>query len=60
MVLVNLGPRPHFLCLLENWEWSTTHSIFVQVGQNAGTLFFSNLTLDIIEDCIPHCVQAAY
>ena len=27
---------------------------------NADALFFSNLTLDIIEDCIPHCVQMIY
>ena len=53
MVLVNLGPKQHFMPAgklgLVNW------SIFVQVGQNAGTLLFSNLTLDVINDCIPHC-----
>ena len=52
MVLVNLVPRQDYSHLLKNCVWSTTYSIFVQVGQNAGTLFFSNLTLDIIEDCI--------
>ena len=52
MVLVSLVPRQDFSRLLENCVWSTTYSIFVQVGQNAGRLFFSNLTLDIIEDCI--------
>ena len=60
MVLVSLVPRPDFSHLLENCVWSTTYSIFIQVGQNAGRLFFSNLTLDVIEDCIPHCVQAVY
>jgi len=60
MVLVSLVPRLDFLRLLENCVWSTTYSIFVQVGQNAGRLFFSILTLDVNEDCIPHCVQAIY
>ena len=32
------------------------YSIYVQVRRNAGALFFSNLTLGVIEDCIPHCV----
>ena len=52
MVLVSLVPRPDFSHLLVNCVWSITYSIFVQVGQNAGRLFFSNLTLDFIEDCI--------
>ena len=51
MVLVSLVPRMDFSHLQVNCVWSTTYSIFVQVGQNAGRLF-SNLTLDIIEDCI--------
>ena len=29
------------------------------MGWNAGAVF-SNLTLDIIKDCIPHCVQMIY
>ena len=57
MVLASLVLRPDFLCLLEKCVWST---IFVQVGQNVGTLLFSNLTLDVIEDWNPHCVQANY
>ena len=60
MVLVSLVPRPDFSHLLENCVWSTTYSIFIQVGQNAGTLFISSLTPDIIENCIPHCVQTIY
>ena len=40
--------------------WSTTYSIFIQVHRNAGTLFFSNLTLDIIEYCIPYCMPTIY
>ena len=41
-VLVSLVPRLYFSHLVENWVWSTTYSIFVQMGQNAGALFFSN------------------
>ena len=52
-VLLSLIPRPHFSRQLEKWVWSTAYSIFVQVHQHSGTLLFSNLTLDIIEDCIP-------
>ena len=42
----------------EKRVWWTAYSVFVQVRRNAGALFFSNLTLDVIEDCIPHCVLA--
>ena len=59
-MLVSLVPRPQFSRLLENWVWSTAYSIFVQMGKNAGALFFSNLILGIIEDCIPHCVPTIY
>ena len=52
----SLVPRPHFSCPLEK----TANSIFVQVRQNASTLLFSNLTLDVIEDCIPHSVPVIY
>ena len=44
----------------EKWVWSTAYSIFVQVRRNVGALFFSNLTLDVIDDCIPHCVRTIY
>ena len=29
-------------------------------SSSAGTLFFSNLTFDVIEDCIPHYVPTTY
>ena len=44
----------------EKWVLSTASSIFVQVRQEAGALFFSNLPLDIIEDCILQCVPMIY
>ena len=56
----SLIPRPHFAHPPKKWVWSTAYFIFVQVHRNAGTLFFSNLTLDVIEDCIPHCVPTIY
>ena len=56
----SLVPRPHFSRPPEKWVWSTAYSIFVQVRRNAGTLFFSNLTLDIIKDCILHRVPTIY
>ena len=37
--------------------WSTAYSIFVQVRWN---VFFSNFMLDVIKDCIPHCVPMIY
>ena len=49
-------PRQHFTHPLEKWVWSTAYSIFVQVCRNAGALFFSNLMLDAIKNCIWHCV----
>ena len=52
-LLPSLIPRLHFSCGSAKWVWSTAYSIFVQVRQHSGALFFSNLTLDIIEDCIP-------
>ena len=39
-----------------SWVWSTAYSIFVHTG----ALFFSDLTLDVIEDCITHCVPTIY
>ena len=56
----SLVPRPHFVCPPEKWVWSTAYSILVQVCRNAGTLFLSNLTLDVIDDCISHCVPTIY
>ena len=35
---------------------STTYSIFIQVHWKAGTLFFVNLILHIIEDYTSHCM----
>ena len=32
----------------------------LKVCQNASTLFFSNLMLDAIEECNPHCVPTIY
>ena len=58
--LPSLISRPHFSRPPEKWVWSTAYSIFVQVRRNVGALFFSNLTLDVIEDCIPHCVWTIY
>ena len=52
----SLVSRPHFSRPPEKWVWSTAYSIFVQVRRNVGALFFSNLTFDVIKDCIPHCV----
>ena len=52
MVLVSLVPKLDFSRQLENCVRSTTYSIFIQVGQNAGRLFFSNLMLEVNEDCI--------
>ena len=52
-MVVSLSPKPHFSRLLENWVWSTASSIFVQVVHSS-QLFFSNLALDAIEDCIAH------
>ena len=51
-----LEVKPH----PKNRVWSTAYTIFVQVHRNTGTLFFSNLMLDVIEDCIPHCVPTIY
>ena len=56
----SLVPRPHFSRPPEKWVWSTAYSIFVQVRRNVGALFFSNLTLDVIKDCIPHRVPTIY
>ena len=36
--------------------WLTAYFIFVQVCQNVGGAFFSNLMLNIIVNCIPHWV----
>ena len=55
--LPSLVSRPHFSRPSEKWVWSTAYSIFVQVRWNVGALFFSNLTLDVVKDCIPHCVN---
>ena len=33
---------------------------FKCTGMLAGALFFSNLALDVIEDCILHCVPMIY
>ena len=54
----SLVPRNHFLCLPEKWVWSTAYqnSIFIQMCWNTGAVLFSNLMLDIIKDCIPHCM----
>ena len=41
-VLVSLVPRLYFSRLVENWVWSIAYYISVQMGQNAGALFFSN------------------
>ena len=49
MVLVSLVPRLYFSRLVENWVWSTAYSIFVQMGQNAGALFFSNECLTALK-----------
>ena len=49
MVLVSLVPRLYFSRLVENWVWSTAYSIFVQMGQNAGPLFFSNECLTALK-----------
>ena len=49
MVLVSLVPRLYFSRLVENWVWSTAYSIFVQIGQNAGALFFSNECLTALK-----------
>ena len=46
--------------LPEKWLWWTAYSIFIQVRRNVGALSFSNLMLDIIEDCIPRCVWTIY
>ena len=48
MVLVSLVPI-YFSYLVENWVWSTAYSIFVQMGQNAGPLFFSNECLTALK-----------
>ena len=56
----SLVSRPHFSRPPEKWVWSTAYSIFVQVRRNVGALFFSNLTFDVIKDCIPHCVRTIY
>ena len=44
----------------EKWVWWTAYSIFIQVRRNVAALFFSNLMLDVIKDCIPHCVRMIY
>ena len=49
MVLVSLVPRLYFSRLVENWVWSTAYSIFVQMGQNAGALLFSNECLTALK-----------
>ena len=54
----SLVSRPHFSRLPEKQVRST--AIFVRVLQNVGALFFSNLMLDVIEHCIPHCAQIIY
>ena len=59
-LLTSLVSRPHFSRPPEKWVWSTAYSIFVQVRRNVGALFFSNLTLDVIDDCIRHCVRKIY
>ena len=59
-ILWVLSPDCIFSHTPEKWVWSTTYSIFVQVHQNVGTLFFFNLTLDVIKDCIPHCMPMIY
>ena len=59
-MFTSLISRPHFSRPPEKWVWSTAYSIFVQVRRNVGALFFSNLTLDVIDDCIPHCVRMIY
>ena len=56
----SLVSRPHFSRPPEKWVWSTAYSIFVQVRRNVGALFFSNLTFDVINNCIPHCVRTIY
>ena len=43
-----------FFMPAEKWVLETAYSISVEVYQNAVALLFSNITLDGIEDYIPH------
>ena len=60
MIEVSRVPRLHFSCLQEKWVLETAHSISVEVYQNAVALLFSNITLDVIEEYIPHYVPMIY
>ena len=59
-VASSLVPRLHFSCPLVKQVWSIAYSIFVHVRRNAGALFFSNLTLDVIEHCIANDLLAKW
>ena len=41
----------------EKMGLETVYFIFIKLYRNAGALLFSNITLDVIEDYIPHYVR---